>query len=52
VEQEIAKASAKLGNANFVERAKPEIVEEERRRLATWEEKKTKLEERKRLFGG
>ena len=50
VGKEIEKAQAKLGNASFVERAKPEIVEEERKRLLDWQEKQGKLEERQRLF--
>ena len=45
VEKEIAKSEAKLGNANFVERAKPEVVEQERARLAEWREKLGQLAE-------
>jgi valyl-tRNA synthetase len=52
IEAEIGKASAKLSNPNFVERANPTIVQQERDRLTAWEEKKAKLEERRRLFGG
>ena len=51
VAKEIEKAESKLGNANFVARAKPEIVEEERARLMNWQAKQTGLEERKRLLG-
>jgi valyl-tRNA synthetase len=36
---EIAKSRAKLGNASFVERAKPEVVEQEKKRLAEHEAK-------------
>ena len=50
IAKEIEKSNNKLGNANFVDRAKPEIVEEERQRLLSWQEKLSKLEERKRLF--
>jgi len=34
LEGEIAKSHAKLGNASFVDRARPEVVEQERTRLA------------------
>ncbi len=34
VEAEIAKARGKLGNASFVERAPPAVVQQERERLA------------------
>ena len=50
VGKEIEKAQAKLGNANFVDRANPTIVEEERKRLAGWQDKRDKLEERQKLF--
>ena len=36
---EIAKAEAKLGNASFVERAKPAVVEQEKKRLADFRAK-------------
>ena len=51
VGKEIEKSQAKLGKASFIERAKPEVVEEERQRLAVWLEKRVKLEERQKLFG-
>ncbi len=52
VAKEIERAETKLQNPNFVQRAKPEIVALERERLAEWQEKRARLEERWRLFGG
>jgi valyl-tRNA synthetase len=40
---EIGKCTAKLGNASFVERAKPEVVEQEKKRLADFEAKHADL---------
>ncbi len=45
VEKELAKSEGKLGNANFVDRAKPEVVELERGRLVEWREMLQQLEE-------
>ena len=42
VEAEIANAQGKLGKASFVDRAPPEVVEQERKRLA---ERETRLGE-------
>ncbi len=39
LEIEIGKATAKLGNASFVDRAKPEVVAQERERLVGFENK-------------
>ncbi len=50
IQKEIERAEGKLGNASFVERARPEVVEEERKRLTAWQEKQAALVERKRLF--
>ncbi|MDE2125360.1 MAG: valine--tRNA ligase [Armatimonadetes bacterium] len=43
-EREIARCEGMLANANFVERAKPEVVQTERDRLAAWMLKREKLE--------
>ncbi|MCW3095297.1 MAG: valyl-tRNA synthetase [Chthonomonadaceae bacterium] len=50
VVKQIERSENQLNNPNFVQRAAPERVAEERQRLAEWEAKKTSLEERKRLF--
>ena len=50
IAREIEKAENKLGNASFVERAAPAVVEQERLRLADWKAKAEALEERKRIF--
>jgi valyl-tRNA synthetase len=39
IEGEIQKSRGKLGNASFVDRAPPEVVVQEKERLADWEEK-------------
>ena len=44
-EKELEKSTKKLGNDRFIERAKPEVVEQERTRLAEWEEKIARLRE-------
>jgi valyl-tRNA synthetase len=52
LEGEIAKAGAKLANPSFVDRAPAPVVEQERRRLASFEEALAKLREQlKRLRG-
>jgi len=43
IEGEIAKAGAQLGNPSFVERAKPAVVEQMRKRLADFEAKRANL---------
>jgi valyl-tRNA synthetase len=50
IDKEIEKADAKLGNPNFVERAAPAIVEQERQRLADWQAKQAALEERRQML--
>ena len=50
IEKQIARCEGMLGNASFVDRATPEKVATERERLTGWQEKRDKLEERKRLF--
>jgi valyl-tRNA synthetase len=48
--RQIARSEGMLNNPNFVEKANPERVEEERRRLADWQEKRGKLEERRKML--
>lgn len=50
IQKEIDRARSKLDNPGFVTRAKPEVVEEERRRLAAWQEKYALIQERAALF--
>ena len=50
IAKQIERAEGMLNNASFVERASAEKVEEERKRLADWQEKQSKLQERRRLF--
>ena len=45
IEREIGRARAKLGRTDFVERAPAAVVDEERRRLADFEERLRKLSE-------
>ena len=44
IAKQIERAEGMLNNPSFVERATPEKVEEERKRLADWQEKQTKLD--------
>jgi valyl-tRNA synthetase len=46
-EIEIKKCEGKLGNASFVDRAPPEVVEQEKARLAEW---KTKIEQLREML--
>ncbi|MFT8778155.1 MAG: hypothetical protein ABF893_16095, partial [Gluconacetobacter liquefaciens] len=41
---EIVKVERKLGNADFVARAKPEVVEENRERLAQFQSERARVE--------
>ena len=45
VKAELAKSEKKLSNKNFTDRAKPEVVQTERDRLAEWQTKAVQLEE-------
>jgi valyl-tRNA synthetase len=49
---ELAKLEQRLGNPQFVDRAKPEVVERERANAADLRDVLAKLEARRRLFGG
>ncbi|HEX6478734.1 MAG TPA: valine--tRNA ligase [Ktedonobacteraceae bacterium] len=51
-QQEILRLQGKLANESFVTRAKPEVVEKEREKLATQEERIGKLLERRAELGG
>ena len=42
---EVKKCEGKLGNASFVDRAPPEVVEQEKARLAEWQAKLAQLQE-------
>ncbi|ACI53266.1 valyl-tRNA synthetase [Gluconacetobacter diazotrophicus PA1 5] len=44
MDEEIAKVERKLGNADFIARAKPEIVEENRERLAQQQDERARLD--------
>lgn len=46
-QQEITRLQSKLNNENFVSRAKPEVVEKEREKLAVQEERSSKLQARR-----
>jgi valyl-tRNA synthetase len=46
-QQEVGRLQGKLANQNFVTRARPEVVEKEREKLATQEERVTRLQARR-----
>jgi valyl-tRNA synthetase len=50
--QEIARIQGKLANETFVARARPEVVEKEREKLAGQEERMNKLQARRQELGG
>ena len=50
--QEIARLQGKLSNEAFVTKAKPEVVEKEREKLAAQEERVTKLTARRAELAG
>jgi valyl-tRNA synthetase len=52
IEAELESLGARLGNPRFVERAKPEVVEESRARGAELEARKRRVEEMLRELGG
>jgi len=52
VEKELARSSAKLANEQFISRAPAQVVEKERRIKAELEERKAKLEERRKALAG
>lgn len=48
---EIAKAQAKLSNESFVSRAKPEVIDQEKQRLAEFTATRTRLQDQVRRLG-
>jgi valyl-tRNA synthetase len=52
VASDIAKANAKLANPSFVERAPPHVVDQERKRLAEFEDNLRKLQEQLQKLRG
>jgi valyl-tRNA synthetase len=52
IEKDLARSTGKLSNEQFVSKAPPEVIEKERRIAAELEDKKAKLEERKRALSG
>ncbi|HEY4385847.1 MAG TPA: valine--tRNA ligase, partial [Ktedonobacteraceae bacterium] len=52
VQQDIARVQGKLANENFVARAKPDVVEKEREKLAGQEERLGKLQARRAELAG
>ncbi len=51
IEKELQKSENKLENPSFIERAKPEVVEQERARLVEWGEKIAQLQEMRKSLG-
>ena len=51
VEKDLEKLEVRLGNAQFVERAPAAVVEKERSAALALQDKRVKLNERKKLFG-
>ena len=52
LEGEIVKANNQLGNENFVSRAKPEVVEQMRTRLAGFVETVARMKTQREQLGG
>lgn len=52
IEKELARVTGKLSNEQFVSKAPAEIIEKERRIKTELEDKKSKLEERKKALAG
>jgi valyl-tRNA synthetase len=51
-QQEIARLTTKLANENFVSKAKPEVVDKEREKLAAQEDRISKLQARRAKLAG
>ncbi len=52
IDLDVVALANRLSNPQFVERAKPEIVADVRNQMTELTDRRAKLEERKRLFGG
>jgi valyl-tRNA synthetase len=52
INKELARVTGKLSNEQFTSKAPAEIVEKERRIQSELQDKKTKLEDRKKALGG
>lgn len=50
IAKQIERSHGMLNNSNFIERASPEKVQEERNRLVEWKEKKSRLTEQRKTF--
>ncbi|HLJ54653.1 MAG TPA: valine--tRNA ligase [Chthonomonadaceae bacterium] len=50
IEKQVARAGGMLANPAFTERAPADKVQQERDRLATWQEKEVRLRERRAIF--
>ncbi len=52
VDEDLEKSRSKLANPQFTEKAPPAIVEKERQFAASLEEKRARLEARRKMLGG
>ncbi len=52
LEKQLASLEQRLGNENFTARAKPEVVESERKKLGEWRTRREQLAAKKRALCG